>query len=90
MVGGRWRGTSRRCSRRYPCATDAPVSQRDVGGLERRAMVLTFLPEHPAEVWDAHRGAAAQLEAMASGAVAWTSGFVPTIPGTDTYTDELW
>jgi hypothetical protein len=33
---------------------------------------------------------AAAVEASGLGRVVWASPFIPTIPGTDTYTDQLW
>jgi hypothetical protein len=66
---------------------DVPRSEAD----DRRQLTLWFLDSHPAQAWDevigAHREA---LEGSGKGRVVGALGFVPTIPGTDTYTDRLW
>jgi hypothetical protein len=73
-----------------PLPDDAPVTQR---GLERLAgcvLDLSFTAASPAETWHAHRAAAAELEREGLGCVLWSAPFIPTTPGTDTYTDQLW
>jgi hypothetical protein len=66
---------------------DVPRSEAD----DRRQLTLWFLDAHPAEalsgVIAAHR---AGVEAEGRGRVVAALGFVPTVPGTDTYTDRLW
>ena len=66
---------------------DVPRSESD----DRRQLTLWFLDTAPQEAWDsvitAHRGA---LEASGKGRVVAALPFIPTIPGTDTYTDMLW
>ena len=65
---------------------DVPRSEAD----DRRQLTLWFLDTEPPEALDgvvaAHRAA---VEAR-GGRVVAVLGFVPTIPGTDTYTDRLW
>jgi hypothetical protein len=65
--------------RPVPLAADAPVTQQGLDDLERRTMTLTFLDHEPtaADMPDAPN-------------VLWSAAFIPTIPGTDTYTDQLW
>jgi len=66
---------------------DVPRSEAD----DHRQLTLWFLDAHPASAWEAvvedHVRA---LEKSGMAAVAGAMGFVPTIPGTDTYTDRLW
>jgi hypothetical protein len=66
---------------------DVPRSEAD----DRRQLTLWFLDEHPTAAWKdvvvAHREALAR-SGLAS--VVTALPFVPTIPGTDTYTDQLW
>ena len=66
---------------------DVPRSDPD----DRRQLTLWFLDCPPQEVWDdviaAHR---AGLEKSGRATVVAALSFVPTIPGTDTYTDQLW
>jgi hypothetical protein len=73
-----------------PLEPDAPVSQPGLEHLERRTMLLGFLRDNPATIWDQHRAACDRLDVGGEATVLWSSGFVPTIPGTDTYTDQLW
>jgi hypothetical protein len=52
---------------------------------------LCFLERDPAGVWDeCFAGEGKELEASGLGRVLWASPFIPTIAGTDTYTDQLW
>lgn len=66
---------------------DVPRSEAD----DRRQLTLWFLDEHPTVAWDdvvvAHREA---VERSGFAQVVAALAFVPTIPGTDTYTDQLW
>ncbi|HMK62164.1 MAG TPA: hypothetical protein VK386_00975 [Acidimicrobiales bacterium] len=66
---------------------DVPRSEADDG----RQLTLWFLDAHPAAVWDTVVGDHVRaLEKSQMASVAGAMGFVPTIPGTDTYTDRLW
>jgi len=64
----------------------APARQDQPDLLARQAMELSllFLDETPADAWDEVRAATEER------AVVWAAGFVPTVPGTDRYVDELW
>jgi hypothetical protein len=73
-----------------PLPPGAPVTQHGMEQLDRRAVVLRFVPGAPTDVWDAHRAAAGALDAGGRTRVLWTAPFIPTIPGTDIYTDQLW
>ena len=77
--------------RPIPLPESAPVTQPGLDNLRRRSLLLRF-----ADV-DAGRRRRRRpptrptpLEAAGLGAVLWSSPFRPTIPGTDTYTDQLW
>ncbi|MGH9138310.1 MAG: hypothetical protein ACRD0G_14910, partial [Acidimicrobiales bacterium] len=72
-----------------PLPADAPVTQRGLDRLERRVMNLSFTHDSPSKWWDEQHRAADQLAADGVGQVLWTAPFIPTIPGTDTYTDQL-
>ncbi len=73
-----------------PLLADAPgdVPRDDTAG---RVLLLCFVDEEPS-------GAAADVlapmdaaaEAAGVGRVLWSSPFIGTVPGTDTYTDQLW
>lgn len=65
---------------------DVPRSEAD----DRRQLTLWFLDTEPpgvAEVMAEHRAA---LDGSGKAKVVAALGFLPTIPGTDTYTDQLW
>ena len=49
-----------------------------------------FTTASPDTWWDEQRAAADALAADGVGEMLWTAPFIPTIPGTDTYTDQLW
>ena len=73
-----------------PLPADAPVSQQGHDRLEGCVLTLSFTTADPADTWDAERAAADRLHAEGAGEVLWAAPFIPTIPGTDTYTDQLW
>ena len=73
-----------------PLASDAPVTQHGLDDLEGWTLLLRFADVSPAEAAAEAGAVDANLEAAGLGTVRWSSPFRPTIPGTDTYTDELW
>jgi hypothetical protein len=73
-----------------PLLMDAPGDVPRTEADDRRQMTLWFLDTDPAEAWSvigAHRTA---IESSGRGRVVAAVPFIPTIPGTDTYTDKLW
>jgi hypothetical protein len=70
-----------------PLPDDAPVTQARVEG---HVLNLSFTTDDPSTWWDEQHAAADRLERDGIGTMLWTAPFIPTIPGTDTYTDELW
>jgi len=73
-----------------PLPPGAPVTQPGTDGVRRREMQLWFADSEPHYWWPAVEAYAEGLRASGGGTVRWASPFVPTIPGTDTYTDQLW
>ncbi|MEQ1786055.1 MAG: hypothetical protein ABL966_03295 [Acidimicrobiales bacterium] len=73
-----------------PLPPDAPVSQQGHDQLDGCLLNLSFTTAAPEGWWPEQRAAAARLEADGVGEILWTAPFVPTIPGTDTYADQLW
>jgi hypothetical protein len=73
-----------------PLPADAPVSQQGHDRLEGCLLDLSFTTTGPAGRWDEQRAAAERLQADGVGEVLWTAPFMPTIPGTDAYSDQLW
>ena len=56
----------------------------------KRALLMWFLDRDPADVWEAEfSGAAKALDATGRAKTLWAGPFIPTVPGTDTYTDQL-
>jgi hypothetical protein len=74
-----------------PLLVDAPGDVPRSAPDDRRQLTLWFLDVAPAGAWEeviaAHRAA---LEGSGKATVVAALPFIPTIPGTDTYTDELW
>lgn len=55
-----------------------------------RILHLWFLERDPAQEWDAFTAMGERVDGGGQARVVFASPFIPTIPGTDTYTDELW
>jgi hypothetical protein len=74
-----------------PLLIDAPGDVPRAAPDDRRQLTLWFLDEHPRDSWQevivAHRAA---LEGSGRATVVAALPFIPTVPGTDTYTDQLW
>ncbi len=74
-----------------PLLIDAPGDVPRQEAADRRTLLLWFLHAHPAAAWEPvmaeHRR---RLAASGLGQVVAALPFKPTIPGTDTYTDQLW
>jgi len=74
-----------------PLLIDAPGDVPRTEADDRRQMTLWFLDRDPAAAWDATIGAhRTAIESSGRGRVVAALPFIPTIPGTDTYTDALW
>jgi hypothetical protein len=72
-----------------PVPGEAPADVPQQQATASRMMHLHFLDESPATSWErfAKLGDAV---AAAGGELVWCAPFIPTKPGTDTYTDQLW
>ncbi|MGH9079561.1 MAG: hypothetical protein ACRDYE_05710, partial [Acidimicrobiales bacterium] len=73
-----------------PLLADAPGDVPRAAATER-LLLLWFLDGQPEDSWDpvfARQGEA--VAAAGLGQVVWASPFLATVPGTDTYTDQLW
>ena len=73
-----------------PLPPGAPVSQPGTDGVERRELQLWFAESAPGNWWSSVEDYAAKVAGSGAGVVRWASPFIPTVPGTDRYTDELW
>jgi hypothetical protein len=76
--------------RGVPLPPDAPVSQPGTNGADRRELQLWFADAEPTDWWAAVGDYADAVAESGTGRIRWASPFVPTIPGTDRYTDQLW
>jgi len=73
-----------------PRTGDVPMDLGTTPGTEARQLQVMFVDDRPETAWD---DIVAYSEAIAGSGLAtmrWASPFIPTIIGTDTYTDELW
>jgi hypothetical protein len=74
-----------------PLLADAPGDVPRGETVDERVLALCFVDEAPDGSWDevfAPLGQAASAAGVAS--VIWASPFIGAVPGTDTYTDQLW
>lgn len=89
MTGTPWALTSALTP--IPLPADAPVSQAPAPGQDTRLLLLAQVEADPSQCWDeVFVPFAERVAAGGQGTVALAAPFVPTRPGTDTYTDELW
>ena len=68
----------------------APMKLGTGPGTKARSMQLMFLTDEPAAAWDRIESYAAKVNESGLATVRLVAPFVPTVPGTDTYTDQLW
>jgi hypothetical protein len=72
-----------------PLPADKMSYVEDVPGLDRRITLLSFTEVPPDECVDAWRGLGDAVAESGLGRVELAAPFYPTLPGTDTYVDEL-
>jgi hypothetical protein len=75
---------------KIPEGQQAPMNLGSGPGTPARTMQLLFLEQDPEDAWDLVRRYAEAIDASGLATVTLAAGFIPTIPGTDTYTDQLW
>jgi hypothetical protein len=74
-----------------PLPPNAPVTQPGTEGIERRELQLWFADSEPQNWWpEVEAYAQSRTDAGDGGVVRWAGAFIPTIPGSDRYTDQLW
>ncbi len=74
-----------------PLLADAPGDVPRASAAADRLLLLFFLDEEPTSAWEAvFAGQGKALSAEGLGDVVWAAPFIGTVPGTDTYTDQLW
>ncbi len=69
---------------------NAPMKLGTGPGTRQRSMQLLFMKEDPRDVFEGIRSYASLLADSGLAEVRLVAPFIPTIPGTDRYTDELW
>lgn len=69
---------------------DAPMDLGTGPGTRARSMQLLFLRSHPGDAWTRILDYASRVEESGLATVRLAAPWIPTIPGTDTYTDRLW
>jgi len=67
-----------------------PMALGTDGGDAARLVQLSFLAVEPTRCWDAFREYGRTVDAGGIGRVSFAAAFIPTVVGTDTYTDQLW
>ena len=79
------------------CATWSPIPQGDapmaipkVENTDRLDMQLWFFDREAKGEWQRFRECAKQVEATGLAKVVFASPWLPTVIGTDRYTDQLW
>jgi hypothetical protein len=78
------------CSTALPLLDDAPGDVVRAPVRADRFLQLHFLDRDPAEGWaDGYARLGDELAATGLATIAWVAPFVPTVVGTDRYTDEL-
>lgn len=69
---------------------NAPMDLGSATGKAERTNQMFFLEEDPRRIWDLFRNYAEEINASGLATVVLAAPFIPTIVGTDTYTDQLW
>jgi hypothetical protein len=74
-----------------PPRDDMPSYVERPEGLDRRILVVSFYSEDPAKSMKSWtQGVTSRIEEQGLGRLLLSAPFIPTIPGTDRYCDELW
>lgn len=73
-----------------PLLIDAPGDVPRSSGDDGRLLTMWFLDGRPEQAWKTITGFRQVLQADGRASVVAALPFVPTVPGTDTYTDRLW
>ena len=69
---------------------NAPMDLGSAPGGPERRLALCFLECDPRECWERLRAFASAVDASGLARALFVAPFLPTVIGTDTYTDQLW
>ncbi len=72
-----------------PLPGDRMTYVKQVEGVDTRLTLLWFLQEDPRTCWDHFLGLDAEVAEVGLGRVELVAPFIPTVPGTDRYVDQL-
>ncbi len=72
-----------------PLPGDRMTYVKQVEGVDTRLTLLWFLEEDPRTCWDRFQGLDAEVAEAGLGRVELVAPFIPTVPGTDRYVDQL-
>jgi hypothetical protein len=72
-----------------PLPADKQPYVKDVEGIDTRLTILWFTDVDPLEAWDEFARAGERVAATGLGRVELVAPFIPTLPGTDKYVDDL-
>jgi hypothetical protein len=72
-----------------PLPADKMSYVKDVEGVGNRLTILWFTEGDPRDAWDRFSGEGEAVATTGLGRVELMAPFIPTIPGTDTYVDQL-
>jgi hypothetical protein len=72
-----------------PLPAERTAYARDLPGVDRLVTLLWFLQADPRASWAPFTRHGVAIDASGRGRLLFAAPFVPTIPGTDTYVDEL-
>lgn len=68
-----------------------PAAAPEVPGVGDRIILVHFLETDPRDCWDAHfAGLGKAIDDSGKAHTLFVAPFIPTVPGTDRYCDELW
>jgi hypothetical protein len=72
-----------------PLPADKQPYVKDVEGVDTRLTILWFTNDDPKDIWDEFADQGDRVAATGLGKVELMAPFIPTIPGTETYVDQL-
>jgi hypothetical protein len=72
-----------------PLPTNRMSYVQDVPGGERRVTLLWFLERDPRTCWERFSGLGDHMDEGGHGRVELVAPFVPTVPGTERFVDQL-